>query len=248
MIGIFDSGSGGLSVLSALRTRAPKADVVYFGDIGNSPYGSRASEELAAFVKAGMGTLAERGASEIIAACNSISFSVLAGAAGHDRLIEMTRPAARMMRKHAGERVLLLATQATVASGIYREALWSIVALDELPVPGLAGAIEDEKPDTEIRRIVTEAFATLKGKTYDKILLGCTHYPLVRDEIESVAAGLFPGASLLDPADAVAEEAAERFACDGQGSIQFLISRDSHGFRNRVAPMFLEGNCSLEVI
>lgn len=248
MIGIFDSGSGGLSVLAALRAKAPKADIVYFGDIGNSPYGSRSSEELAAFVKAGMRRLAENGATEIIAACNSISFSVLAGAAGHNRLIEITRPAARMMRQYAGERVLLLATQATVESGIYREALWSIVALDELPVPRLASAIENEEPEESIVAIVRTAFETRRGQAYDKILLGCTHYPLVRDVIEAEAAELFPGASLLDPADPVAEEAIKRFACDGGGSIQFLISADSHAFRNRVAPMFLEGHCSLTVI
>ena len=248
MIGIFDSGSGGLSVLSALRTKVPMADVVYFGDIGNSPYGSRSQEELAGFVKAGMQRLADFGATELIAACNSISFSVLAGAAGHDRLIEMTRPAARMLRKFAGERVLLLATQATVDSGIYREALWSIVALDELPVPKLASAIEDEKPLTDIREIVRAALESRKGKTYDKILLGCTHYPLVRDVIEAEAALLFPGAALLDPAEAVADEARRNFACEGTGSIQFLISRDSHGFRNRIAPMFLEGRCALEIV
>jgi glutamate racemase len=248
MIGIFDSGSGGLSVLHALRAKAPKADIVYFGDIAQAPYGPLSQEKLAALVQAGMGRLAQHGATEIIAACNSVAFSVLAGAAGHDRVIEMTRPTARMMRGYAGERVLLLATQATVESGIYREALWSIVALDELPVPELAGAIEREKDDGEIADIIRTALQTKAGNAYDKILLGCTHYPLVREAIEAEAAPLFPGATLLDPADAVAEEALQRFACGGSGSVQFLISRDSHAFRNRVAPMFLEGQCSLEVI
>lgn len=248
MIGIFDSGSGGLSVLAALRRRAPKADVVYFGDIANNPYGTRSKEELARFVENGCKRLAEYGATEIIAACNSISYSILAGATGHDRLIEMTRPAARMMRHYAGERVLLLATPATVASAIYKEALWSIVALDELAIPALAGAIESEKSSVEITTIIRRALEDRKGKIYDKILLGCTHYPLVQNEIALSAKDLFPGAVVLDPADAVAEEAVRRFAHEGTGSIQFLISADSHAFRNRIAPMFLEGNCSLTVI
>ena len=235
-------------MLYALRAKAPSADIVYFGDIGNSPYGSRSQEELARFVNAGMQQLAEHGATEIIAACNSISFSVLAGAAGHDRLIEMTRPTARMMRAYAGERVLLLATQATVESGIYREALWSIVALDELPMPMLASAIEDEKNTEEIANVIRQAFDGRKGTTYDKILLGCTHYPLAREVIEREAGVYFPGAQLIDPADAIADEAVRRFACTGTGSVQFLISRDSHGFRNRVAPMFLKGQCSLTVV
>ena len=247
MIGIFDSGSGGLSVLSALREKAPKADVVYFGDVGNAPYGARSQEELAEFVKAGMSRLALRGATEIIAACNSISFSVLAGAAGHDRLIEMTRPAARMMRKFAGERVLLLATQATVQSGIYREALWSIVALDELPVPDLASVIEGGKSPEIIAQIVRDALESRKGKEYDKILLGCTHYPLVRDVIEKEVQMFFGSIPLIDPADAVAEEAAQRFDCSGSGILKFVISQDSHEFRNRIAPIFLEIPCTLEV-
>lgn len=248
MIGIFDSGSGGLSVLAALRRRSPRADIVYFGDIKNNPYGTKSHKELAQLAENGMQLLASRGATEIIAACNSISYSVLAGAAGHDRMIEMTRPTARMMRRFAGERVLLLATSATVASGIYREALWSIVALDELPIPDLAAAIEREKKTPEIMEIIRTALKVREGKEFEKILLACTHYPLVREEIAAVAKELFPTAELLDPADAVAEEATERFACEGSGSIQFLITADSHGFRNRIAPMFLQGNCSLTVV
>lgn len=248
MIGIFDSGSGGLSVLSALRARAPQADVMYFGDIGNAPYGPRSQEELSVFVKKGMQALADRGATEIIAACNSISFSVLAGAAGHDRLIEMTRPTARMMRKFAGERVLLLATKATVDSGIYREALWSIVALDELPAPNLASAIEEGKSPEMIAGIVRDALQSRKGKTYDKVLLGCTHYPLVAEIIEKEARAIWTGAQLIDPAEAVAEEAVQRFDCEGSGILKFIISQDSHEFRNRVAPLFLELPCTLDVL
>lgn len=248
MMGIFDSGSGGLSVLAAFRRQAPSADILYFGDIKNSPYGTKSQEELAQLAEHGLQLLAERGATEIIAACNSISYSMLAGAAGHDRVIEMTRPTARMMRKFAGERVLLLATPATIASGIYREALWSIVVLDELPIPDLAGAIECEKKSPELTAIIRIALESRKGKEFEKILLACTHYPLVREEIAAVATELFPSAELLDPADAVVEEAVGRFACKGSGSIQFLISADSHGFRNRIAPMFLEGNCSLTML
>lgn len=248
MIGIFDSGSGGLSVLSAVRAKAPSADIVYFGDIGNAPYGQRSQDELAGFVKSGMQRLAEKGATEIIAACNSIAFPVLLGAAGHDRLIEMTRPTARMMRQHAGKRVLLLATKATVESGIYREALWSICELDELPVPNLASAIEDRKSNDDIAAITHAALETRGGKSYDLVLLGCTHYPLVADVIAEEIKKVFGELPLIDPADAVAEEAATRFDTKGNGELHFLISRDSHEFRNRIAPLFLEFPCTLAVI
>jgi glutamate racemase len=117
----------------------------------------------------------------------------------------MTRPTARMMRKFAGERVLLLATRATVESGIYREALWSIVALDELPVPELAGAIEQEEPPATIRSIIREALQTRKGTAYDKILLGCTHYPLLKPLLGEI---LGQDVVLIDSAHETAAETA----------------------------------------
>lgn len=248
MIGIFDSGSGGLSVLSALRARAPQADIIYFGDIGNAPYGQKTARELANLVGNGIRLLQEKGATEIISACNSVSFSVLAGAAGHDRIIEMTRPTARMMRKFAGERVLLLATPATVESTIYREALWSIVSLDELPVPNLARAVEEGAGVQEIAAVVRSALQSRMGNAYDKILLGCTHYPLVSAIIEREATAIFGHVPLIDPAEAVADEAVQRFNTSGTGALRFAISKDSHEFRNRISPLFLETPSSLEIV
>src|SRR3989344_198693 len=82
MIGLFDSGSGGLSVLTVLRSRVPRADICYFGDIVHAPYGERGAEELAALTRDGIARLVDAGASEIVSACNSVSLSVLMGAAG----------------------------------------------------------------------------------------------------------------------------------------------------------------------
>ncbi len=248
MIGIFDSGSGGMSVFAALRARAPLADVVYFGDIGNAPYGSKTPQELAVLVQTGMQTLRAHGATEIIVACNSVSSPVLAGAAGDGAYIEMSRPTARMMRVHAGKRVLLLATKATIDAGLYRDALWSIVSLDELPVPELAHAIESEASEEVIASIVRSALETRRGISYDAILLGCTHYPLAAEIITRESNAVFGNLIHIDPAEGVAAEACERFNCSGKGESTFLISRDSHGFRNRIAPWFLESPCTLTLV
>lgn len=248
MIGIFDSGSGGLTVLSAIRKKAPNADVVYFGDIGNAPYGTKSSDELKTLVEKGMQRLAENGATEMVVACNSVSFSVLAGAVQHERIVEMSRPTARMMRAHAGERVLLLATPATVESGLYRDALWSIVSLDELPVPRLASAIEEGKSHEEISTIVREALESRAAQEYDAVLLGCTHYPLVLEDIAREVGARWKDATIIDPADAVAEEVVQRFDCAGSGVLKCIISGDSHAFRNRIAPLFLESESTLAVI
>lgn len=248
MIGIFDSGSGGLTVLKALRLRAPQADIVYFGDIKNAPYGTRSAEELIALTGAGIRKLHALGADEIISACNSVAASVLAGAAGTTRLIDMTRPTARAMRQYAGKRVLLLATPATILSRTYTDALGVIVVLDPLHVEDLAGAIEFGASKSEIAKIVRKTLMTRENREYDRILLGCTHYPLARDVIEEEARKIFGAIDCIDPAEAVAEEAIERFSIRGDGKLQFHISQKSDQFRHYVAELFPGSERSITIV
>lgn len=248
MIGLFDSGSGGITVLEALRKVAPDADVVYFGDLKNAPYGSRSADELAELTRGGIEVLHRYGAEEIVSACNSVSFSVLAGAAGQDRVIEMSRPTARMLREKAGSRVLVLATEATIRSRLYQDALESIVEVDTLAMPGLANAIEIQQPESDIAQLVAALLGQKKGNRYDYLLLGCTHYPLAQHIIENEARPLFGDIGLIDPADCVAQTILERFDVSGKGTSLFLISEDSHAFRNRISPFFFNGPCELKVL
>ncbi|MEK7133821.1 MAG: aspartate/glutamate racemase family protein [Patescibacteria group bacterium] len=248
MIGLFDSGSGGLSVLSALRTRSPYADVAYFGDIKNAPYGVRSQEELAALTVAGVEILKRMGATEIVSACNSVSQSVLNGAVGNMPFVEMSAPTAALMRTYEGKRALLIATPATVDSGMYAKALENSVELDSLPITGLAGAIEFGATHDEIARIVRAAFQERKGKAYDCLILGCTHYPLVRDAIEDEARAVFGSLAVIDPAQPVAEEVSKKFNVAGEGKCVFKISAESDTFRRRVSGLFPEGGYTIEVI
>src|SRR3569623_196797 len=178
MIGFFDSGSGGLSVLTHFRKMAPTAGILYFGDILNAPYGEKTAEELGALTEFGVDVLRQRGATSIISACNSVSPSILAGASGEMPFVEMTTPTAAYMKQYEGKKFLLLATPATVASGIYARALEGIVALDSLGIPGLAGAIEFDEPKEKIASILKDALAEKKNQSYDGVILACTHYPL----------------------------------------------------------------------
>lgn len=238
MIGLFDSGSGGLSVLSALRARAPEADIAYFGDIAHAPYGTRSAQELVGLTKAGIATLKEMGATEIVSACNSVAASVLAGAAGTTPVIEMTKPTAAGMRVYKGARVLLIATPATVNSRIYGNALAGVVELDSLAIPGLAGAIEFGAENAEIAEIVREALRIKRGKKYEYLLLGCTHFPLALSTIEIEARAILGEIQCINPAGYVADEAVARFDCTGTGRLDFKISKDSGQFRARVRKLF----------
>ena len=125
MIGVFDSGSGGLTVLKAIRERIPSTDVLYFGDIGNAPYGSRPRAELSRLTSKALRYLVSHGATRIVSACNSVSASLAVSLFDTsdltpDRLIEMVGPTVGYFR-HADSRILLLATPATIESGIYQD-------------------------------------------------------------------------------------------------------------------------------
>lgn len=248
MIGVFDSGSGGLSVLKALRARAPKADVVYFGDIAHAPYGVRPPEELAHLTEAGVRVLKDSGATEIVSACNSVSPSFLAGTAGKMSSIEMTKPTALGMSTYKDARVLLIATPATVNSKIYEHALADVVELESLAIPELAGAIEFGASDDEVRTIVHTALETHRKKDYAYLLLGCTHYPLAFPIIEREAKSIFPDIQCIDPANFVAEEVVNSFDCRGRGKLLFKISKDSEPFRARIHALFPEVGYTIEVI
>ncbi len=238
MIGFFDSGLGGLSVLAALRRHAPHADAVYFGDTAHAPYGLRDQAELAELADQGMQTLRQFGAQEIIAASNTVSPNLLDGIARGARVIEMTRPARKALEPHRGKRVLVLSTPATAISGIYERALDGLVAVDMLPIPALAGAIELDESEISIRSIVRRSLMPLHGKRYDIVLLGCTHFPFVQDIIEQETGAMFGPLHVMDPSDAVAREAMSQFTIYGTGSTYLYLSRDSDVFRKRVQALF----------
>ena len=141
MIGIFDSGSGGLTVLRALRARAPLLDIVYFGDLANMPYGGKSNAELQKLTVDGIGLLRAEGADHIVSACNSVSASVvrpmiqMLGAA-ECSITEMVGPAVRRAAAFGEGKIVVLATQATVDSQMYERAFAERgIVVETLAVP-----------------------------------------------------------------------------------------------------------------
>src|SRR3989338_4503180 len=126
MIGIFDSGSGGLTVLKAIRDQMPSSDVVYFGDIKNAPYGSKTNSELSVLTVRAIELLQNRGADNIVSACNSVSASLAVSlfdalSLTPPQLIEMVGPTVSSF-KNSSARLLLVATPAPIQSEIYQNA------------------------------------------------------------------------------------------------------------------------------
>lgn len=241
MIGIFDSGSGGLTVLKALREELPSADVLYFGDIKHAPYGGRPPEELAGLTVRGLKLLKDRGARHIMSACNSVSASLAVSLMDAldllpGELVEMVGPTVRYFR-YAEGRLALCATPATIRSGIYQNG-FRMIGKDVLPIaiPDLAGAIEFGEPPDRIREMVEAALRPHRGD-FDMLILACTHYPLVAELFQAAAGS---GVLVFDPAVAAAERARQLFWPKemGSGGTRFLVSQDSPVFRRRVREMF----------
>ncbi len=250
MIGIFDSGVGGLTVLHAIRQNLPSADVTYFGDIKNAPYGEKSRSELSDLTVAAIKLLQERGASNIVSACNSVSASLAVSLLDAfdlqpGQLIEMVGPTVSSFR-YADTRVALAATPATIHSEIYQNA-FRMIGKDivAIPVPGLAGAIEFGKADDEKDAAIASAFRAIDPASFDVLVLACTHYPFAAASFRRVLGDV----KLFDPALAVAARVERQFWPRevGDGITKFIISAESQQFRDLVAQFFAGARYEIEV-
>ena len=252
MIGIFDSGSGGLTVLRAIRDRLKSPDIVYFGDTKNAPYGSKSREQLSLLTVKGIELLQSRGARSIVSACNSVSASLAVSLFDAldlqpTELIEMVGPTVAAF-KHSNARILLCATPATVHSEIYQNAFTMIGKnVTALPIEDLAGAIEFKKPEAELRQLISHALSSVSLEAFDVLILACTHYPLVAKLFSEIIPNTL---ALFDPALAVAARVEKQLwpREAGNGTTRFLISKDSAPFRSYVAGLFPKDTYDIEMV
>lgn len=250
MIGMFDSGSGGLTVLKPLLEQFPNADIVYFGDIGNAPYGSRSREELSTLTVGAIERLRSYGATRIVSACNSVSASLAISLFDSldiepSSLIEMVGPTVSYFRD-TEEPLTLCATPATINSGVYQNAFHMIGReVRAIAIPELAGSIE-RGAVSEIDASIKSAFENVAWSSHEVLILACTHYPLVIERFHAIV----PGVQLFDPGIAVAERVMNRWWPQeiGKGTLRFCISKDSEVFRRLVAQLFEGKEYSIEVV
>lgn len=250
MIGMFDSGSGGLTVLKPIIDQIPDADIVYFGDIANAPYGSRSREELSRLTIASIERLKDMGATRIVSACNSVSASLAISLfdsldIAPDALIEMVGPTVAHF-KDIRESLTLCATPATISSGIYQNAFHMIGRdVRAFALPDLAGAIE-RGDASAARASIIQAFGGVEWQEGEMVILACTHYPLVSDLFHEIA----PQVQLFDPGVAVAKRVVSRWGSQetGTGMLRCCISKDSAVFRDLVAHLFPNKHYIIDVV
>jgi glutamate racemase len=211
MIGVFDSGVGGLSVLRCLWQELPEENFVYLADQAHVPYGKRAVEEVRRFSVEITGYLLSQGASLIVVACNTASAASL----HHLRqtfpetpfvgMEPAVKPAAE--QTHSGK-VGVLATPATFQGALYAsvvERFANGVQLFQDTCPGLVAQIEaGELESSTTRNILETALLPMLAQGIDTVVLGCTHYPFVIPLIQQITG---PQVKVIDPAPAVARQA-----------------------------------------
>lgn len=254
MIGIFDSGVGGLSVLKELKKKAPHLDVVYFGDTKNAPYGIKSQEELKKLTLSGVKILLENNATNIISACNSISTFMVLEEVGllSDKpfgIVEMINPTVEKYSQY-GDGILIFATPATIESNTYQKTFdREGVKIKTQDIPELAGAIEFGRTPEEIERIVNDAVSKSLKNDFETALLCCTHYPFVADKFEKSFRDKNKKIKIFNPAEAVIDSVLQKFDTEkGTSVLRFLISQDSPTFRKITAEHFKEYEYTIEII
>lgn len=208
-IGVFDSGLGGLTVLRALLERLPAEDFVYFGDTARVPYGSKSPETITRYAIEDTLFLLQKGVKAVIVACNTVSATCLDLLSTNFRapVVGVIDPAAgeaalRTKTRH----VAVIGTAATVASGAYERALRTLdpgLRITAVGCPLFVPLVEEGFTGHQLTSLaIDEYLKPLKDTDVDTLILACTHYPFLRQAIQSY---LGPSIQLVDSGPATAE-------------------------------------------
>jgi glutamate racemase len=210
-IGIFDSGVGGLTVQRALLEALPGADTVYLGDTARVPYGTKSAATVTQYSLRNARVLEACGIDLLVVACNTASAVALPAlrAALPVPVLGVVEPGARAAaRASSGGRIGVIGTTGTIGSGAYQEAQRALrpdAVVVARACPLLVPLAEEgwtDPGDELVRGVVRRYLAPLAAERIDTLVLGCTHYPLLR---AAIAAEL-PGVRLVDSAETVAAE------------------------------------------
>ena len=251
-IGIFDSGLGGLTCIPYLMKALPNEEIIYFGDTARTPYGSKAFSTIKTFSQEITDFLVENNVKMIVVACNTISSTCLEDLRGRYPdlpVLGIISPAAREVVKICSDKnhVGIIGTRATILSNAYRKKILKLnptMNIYQKACPALVplieeGIIQNEIMDLTIRHYLDDFI--VKNRV-DTLILGCTHYPLIRKNIEHI----YPGLGIIDPSEEVLVsivETLDRNKLHADPAIvghTFYASDLSENFKRMVDRIFLE--------
>ena len=242
-LGIFDSGVGGLTVLDRVLDRRHYDCIVYFGDTARVPYGSKSRETIVRYGKQDVQFLLTQQVDEIIVACGTVSANALeelqsAFAVPIRGVIDAAAQAAAQATRSG--KIGVLGTEATIRSGIYERKLKAIapaVSVNGVACPLFVPLVENGFCAFE-NDIVREAcryyLQPLKDAGVDTVVLGCTHFPLLRNSIASFFGG---GVTLIDQGEALAETIPCGAVDEAALDLSFFVSDDVHLFQKNLTAL-----------
>jgi glutamate racemase len=239
-IGVFDSGIGGLTVLQQLVSSLPAEEFIYLGDTARLPYGTKSNEVITRYSRENTEFLLAKGIKLLVVACNTSS-AVALGEITRDTMVPVIgviEPGARAAVKASRSgKIGVIGTEATIASGAYTRAIQALkpgVEIYTRACPLLVPLVEEGWTDNDIaERTVAHYLESLKASGIDTLLLGCTHYPLLRGLFERI---LGPRVRIVDSATATAVAVRERLAAlhiarrGGAGRQSFFVTETPDRF------------------
>ncbi len=251
-IGVFDSGLGGLTAVRELQQLLPTEEIVYFGDTGRVPYGSRSRETLLRYARQDVAFLRTFDLKAIVVACGTVSTVALSPLVRENNIPMwgVVGPASMaVVRASQTGRVGLIGTPATIRSGAYEGAIAALrpeVEVFSAPCPLFVPLVENGRflPGDKVAEQVVEEYLTpLREKGIDTLVLGCTHYPLLKPLIRSF---MGDGVTLVDVGAQCARQVAEALQQRDsladpaqEGSCRFYVSDHVSDFGN-LASSFLQ--------
>jgi glutamate racemase len=234
-IGVFDSGVGGLTVFHELERALPRERLFYLGDTARVPYGPKSPETVERFGLEAARFLRKHDVKAVVVACNTVSAVAIDAVAEEARVptVGVILPGARHAVKGSKTgRIGVIGTRATVASEAYPRAILALRGDAEVfsqACPLFVPLAEEGWTDDEVARAVAERYlATLKTSGVDTVVLGCTHYPLLKPTIQEV---MGDAVVLVDSAEAVAAEVREWLATDAVLAAPERDPREGGGHR-----------------
>ena len=235
-IGIFDSGIGGMTVASAVTRLLPKENTIYFGDTAHLPYGDKSTAAIQAYSIKICNMLIQQNCKLILIACNSASaaaFELVREYVGSKaKVLNVIDPVVDYIKEHyEGKTIGLIGTKQTVLSNVYKkkvDVLDKNINLKSLATPLLAPMIEEGFFDNNISESIIESYLSDKSLAgIEALILGCTHYPLIKKQINNYYNGKV---EILDTSEIVANSLrallAQHYLVNekGEGKRQFYVS------------------------
>ena len=248
-IGVFDSGVGGLTVIKSLLKEFPRENFIYLGDTARTPYGSRSAETIKSYTKEDINFLVQKKVKLIVCGCNTASAIGLNGLLKNTNIpiIGVINPMIDMVGKHTASNatVGILGTRATINSGAYQKKIKTILPkskIVDIACPLLVPLIEEGWTNNTITRDILKTYLKPILKNNPQILiLGCTHYPIIKKAISK----LLPKTKILDSGDALATTVSRLLSSKQlinsqktTGKIKFFVT-DSPTQFNIIAKIFL---------